>query len=700
MKLILSLAATAFAAQAAAAAHPFNVHDLMMLDRASDPQVSPDGKWIAVQMRRTDYEANKGVNAIWLMDSAGKYPQLVRLTDDARNATSPRWAPDGSAIYFLGKGDGSDSETMQLWRQGLERIPDPRKGRSQDNMLTVPSELLHLPLDVNNFKFSPDGKRVLLSIDVFADCADLACTKKRLDDKAKDKASGMLFDKLFIRHWDTWADGRRSQLFIADVPDNGKAFGEPRLLSKGIDGDIPSKPFGDDSEFAFSPDGKTVYFDVRIAGKSEPWSTNFDIYSVPADGSAAPKNLTASNQAWDAYPVPSPDGKTLYYLAMKRATFEADRFGIMALDLGSGKSRELDPQWDRSPGGLQVSNDGKVLYATADDNGQHPLFAIDVASGKPTQLTGPGNVDGYSVGKNGIVFARNTLKSPTDLFSISASGGKETQLTHLNAERLADTRMGDVEWYSFKGAKGDDVHGYVVKPVDFVPGKKYPVAFLVHGGPQGSWVNDFHYRWNPQVYAGAGFAVVTVDFHGSTGYGQAFTDAISGDWGGAPLEDLQKGWAAALQKYTFLDGNRACELGASYGGYMTYWIAGNWNQPWKCLVAHDGVFDNRAMAYSTEELWFDEWENKGTQWEKPENYEKFNPLDHVKDWRVPILVIHGEKDYRIPSAQGIAAFTAAQRRGIPSEFLDFPDENHWVLKPQNSVLWHDTVLGWLKKYTQ
>ena len=212
-------------------------------------------------------------------------------------------------------------------------------------------------------------------------------------------------------------------------------------------------------------------------------------------------------------------------------------------------------------------------------------------------------------------------------------------------------------------------------------------------------MNDFHYRWNPQVYAGAGFAVVTVDFHGSTGYGQAFTDAISGDWGGAPLEDLQKGWAAALQKYAFLDADRACALGASYGGYMTYWIAGNWNQPWKCLVAHDGVFDNRAMAYSTEELWFDEWENKGTQWEKPDNYERYNPLNHVKDWRAPILVIHGEKDYRIPSAQGIAAFTAAQRRGIPSEFLDFPDENHWVLKPQNSVLWHDTVLAWLNKWT-
>ena len=681
MKVIFGLVSAAIAVNAFAASHPFNVQDLVMLDRASDPQVSPDGKWVAYQMRETDYAANKGVNAIWLLDASAKNAQPVRLTDKELNATSPRWSADGANVYFLGK----SGETMQLFA----RAADAK---------SAPKAVTQLPVDVNNFKFSSDGKRVLLSLDVFTDCADLECTKKRLDDKTKSKASGMLFDKLFIRHWDTWSDGRRSQLFIADV--SGATLGAPRLLSRGIDGDIPSKPFGDDSEYAFSPDGTTVYFDVRIAGRSEPWSTNFDVYSVPADGSAAPKNLTASNQAWDAYPLPSADGKTLYYLAMKRPTFEADRFGIMALDLASGKAREIDPQWDRSPGGLQLSTSGKVLYATADDNGQHPLFAIDITSGKASKLTGPGNVAGFSVGKNGIVFARDTLKSPDDLFAIGADGGKETQLTHLNAQRLADARMGDVEWYSFNGAKGEEVHGYVVKPVDFDKRKKYPVAFLIHGGPQGSWVNDFHYRWNPQTYAGAGFAVVTVDFHGSTGYGQAFTDAISGDWGGAPLEDLQKGWAAALQKYAFLDADRACALGASYGGYMIYWIAGNWTQPWKCLVAHDGVFDNRAMAYSTEELWFDEWENKGTQWEKPENYERFNPLNHVKDWRVPILVVHGEKDYRIPSAQGIAAFTAAQRRGIPSEFLDFPDENHWVLKPQNSVLWHDTVIGWLNKYTK
>ena len=689
MKLLPGLVCAAIAANACAAPHPFNVHDLVMMDRVSDPQVSPDGHWVAYQLRETDYEANKGVNSIWLMALADKNAKPIQLVKPAVMATSsPRWSPDGKYIYFLAQ--AKDDEVTRVWRIAANA-----------DAANAPEAETPWPADINNFKLSPDGKTMLLSIDVYPDCAEQLCAKKT-PDKDTAKASGKLYDKLFIRHWDTWADGRRSQLFVApsEKPHGGKGMvALPRLLSKGIDGDVPSKPFGDDSEYAFSADGKSVYFGVRIAGRTEPWSTNFDIYTAPADGSGTPRNLTAANPAWDAYPVPSADGRSLYYLAMKRAGFEADRFGIMALDLATGTSREIDPQWDRSAGAMQLSTNGKVLYVSADDNGQHPLFAIDIGSGKATRLTGPGNVDGYSIGKDGIVFARNTLKSPTDLFRIGADGGKETQLTHLNAERLADARMGEVEWYSFKGAKGDEVHGYVVKPVDFDKSRKYPVAFLIHGGPQGSWLNDFHYRWNPEVYAGAGFAVVAIDFHGSTGYGQAFTDAISGDWGGAPLEDLQKGWAAALQKYAFLDADRACALGASYGGYMTYWIAGNWNAPWKCLVAHDGVFDSRAMAYSTEELWFDEWEQRGTQWEKPENFEKYNPVNHVKDWRAPILIVHGEKDYRIPSTQGIAAFTAAQRRGIPSKFLDFPDENHWVLKPQNSVLWHDTVIGWLKKWT-
>ena len=680
MKPLVAVLVLAVAAPAFAASHPFDVHDLVMMERVSDPVLSPDGKAIAFQVRETDYAANKGSNGIWVVPAAGGQPQ--RITDKALNASAARWSNDGTSVYFLASKDG----ISQFWRVGA-------KGGTA-------APVTQLPLDVNNFKLAPDGKHALLSIDVFSDCNDLACTRKKLDDRKADKASGTVYDKLFVRHWDTWSDGRRSQLFIAEIGADGKTSPEPRPLTNGIDGDVPSKPFGDETEYAFSADGATVYFNVRIAGKTEPWSTNFDVYSVPADGSSASENLTADNQAWDGNPLPSADGKTLYYLAMKRPGFEADRFGIMALDLATGAKREIDPQWDRSASALKESADGKSLYTATDDGGDHALFVVDIASGKATRLVAAGTVTGFDVGKKGLAIARQDFQHPTDVYTADSRGGSLQQITHVNADRLKDIRFGDGEFFTFKGAGGDTVQGYVVKPVGYKKGAKYPVAFIIHGGPQGAMSNDFHYRWNPETYAGQGFAVVTINFHGSTGYGQKFTDAISGDWGGAPLEDLKLGWAAAQDKYKFLDGDRACALGASYGGYMAYWIAGVWNQPWKCIVAHDGVFDSRMMSYSTEELWFDEWEHNGkTQYEDPAAYEKFNPIDHVKDWRAPMLVVHSDQDFRIPLEQGLGAFTALQRRGIPSEFLRFPDENHWILKPHNSVLWHDTVNAWLKKWT-
>ncbi|HEV2620730.1 MAG TPA: S9 family peptidase [Frateuria sp.] len=682
------LAAPAFAADLEThAPHPFNVRDLVMMDRVSDPQLSPDGRYAAFGVRSTDYAANKGVNAIYVLDlKKGGAPVKV-----IEKGGSGRWAPDGHILYYVAAADG----VSQLWRLDLAA------GDGSPNLAghAAAVQVSHGALDLGGYKLSPDGKSVLLSYEVYTDCADLACTKERIDGREKNKATGTVYDKLFVRHWDAWANGRRNQLFIGRFDDAGMLPAEPTLLSRGIDGDVPSKPFGDESEFAFSPDGQTVYFDARIAGTSEPWSTNFDVYRVPADGSAAPQNLTEANKAWDANPVPSPDGKTLYYLAMKEPGFEADRFAIMAMDLQSGTTRELDPQWDRSAGALTLSADGKTLYATADDEGQHPLFAIDATSGKVTKLVSDGAVGGYSLQNDHLLLARDDLQRPVDLYVADARGRGLKQVTHFNAERLKNARMGDFEFFTFKGWNDETVQGYVVKPVGYKHGRKYPVAFIIHGGPQGAMSNDWSYRWNPQTYAGQGFAVVTVNFHGSTGYGQAFTDSISGDWGGKPLEDLKAGWKAALDKYNFLDGDRACALGASYGGYMTYWIAGVWNQPWKCLVDHDGVFDARMMYYATDELWFEEKENGGMQFEHPENYERFNPINHVKDWRVPMLVVHSGQDFRIPITQGLGAFTALQRRGIPSEFLTFPDENHWVLKPQNSVMWHETVNAWLKRWT-
>jgi dipeptidyl aminopeptidase/acylaminoacyl peptidase len=687
-RTLAAVAALAFLAGIAvptgAAARAFTAQDLVMLNRVSDPQLSPDGQALVYTLRETDWDANRGRTSLWRLALGAPESQPDRLTAKGSNASSPRWSADGKWLYFLSDRSGSS----QVWRLGT----GPGEAR----------QVTKLPVDVDNFMLAPDGRGLAVSLSVYIDCADLACTKKRLDGHANGKASGTVFDGLFIRHWDQWADGRRSQLFFVEPDANGAAATDARRLTQDISGDVPSKPFGGDEEYAFSADSRTLYFGVRIPGSKEPWSTNFDVYAVATDGSSAPRNLTAGNLAWDADPLPSRDGTKLYYLAMKRPGFESDRYGVMELDLASGKSREIDPEWDRSAGRLKLSVDGRTLYTTADDLGEHPLFAIDIASGKVKRVVAGGNVSDFSIAGQRLVFVRDNLQSPAQVYSLAANG-EATALTDLNSARLKDVSFGDSERFEFKGWNGDTVHGYVVKPYGFEPGRKYPVAFLIHGGPQGSWVNDFHYRWNPQTYAGAGFAVVTIDFHGSTGYGQAFTDAISKHWGDRPLEDLQKGWAAALAKFPYLAGDNACALGASYGGYMINWIAGNWNAPesgpWKCLVSHDGDFDNRTMAYSTEEEWFTEWENGGTPWQNPENYERFNPVSFVGNWKVPMLVIHSALDFRIPVEQGIAAFTALQWRNVPSEFLYFPDENHWVLKPQNSLQWHRTVERWLRKWT-
>jgi dipeptidyl aminopeptidase/acylaminoacyl peptidase len=540
-----------------------------------------------------------------------------------------------------------------------------------------------LPQDVGSLKVSPKGDRLALSMEVSA------------KPEQKSKATGQLYDRLFVRHWDTWTGGSQSHLFIVPLSANGAA-GAPVDLSKSIDGDVPSKPFGDDTEFDFSPDGQRIVFSVRVAGKTEAWSTNFDLYEAPVDGSAPPRNLTSSNPAWDAHPSFLPNGD-LAYLAMDRPGFEADRFHIV-IRSASGATRNLTDKWDRSIGDLEVSRDGKRLLVTVDDVGQHSLYSVDVANGTPRKLVGDGQVISFAQAKDSIAYAWTTLGAPPDVFTIPTTGGAPTRLTSVNSEGLNDVALGEFEHFNFKGWNDETVYGYVIKPYGYAPGKKFPVAFIVHGGPQSSLQNQWNWRWNAQAFAARGYGVVMIDFHGSPGYGQAFTDSISGDWGGKPLVDLQKGLEAAIARYEWLDGNNACALGASYGGYMMNWIAGNWADRFKCLVNHDGIFDQRAMYYSTEELWFPEWENGGPYYEQPQNYEKFNPASFVNNWRTPTLVIHGGKDLRVPESEGIATFTALQRRGIESKLLYFPDENHWVLKPANSVLWYSTVLGWLDQH--
>ena len=653
--------------------HPFGVRDLLAMDRVSDPQASPDGRWVAFVVRQTDLEANSGRNDLWLVSTDGT--GLRQLTSHPKSDTNPRWGPDSRTIWFLSDRSGSS----QVWRIALDG------GEAQ--------QITREPLDVSNLAVSPDGRSIAYTIEVFPDCQTVQATKDKLDERAGSKATGRLYEQLFVRHWDTWEDGRRSHLFVRPA-----AGGEAVDMMRGMDADTPSQPFGGPEEITFTPDSKGIIFTAKNVGRSEAWSTDFDLYLAPIDGSQPPKCLTEDNEAWDSQPVFAPDGKTLAYLAMSRPGYEADQFRIILQDWPNGSKRVLNKDLDRSASAIRWSRDAKNLYAIAADTGQESLFAIDTRSGEIRTLVKEGTVHALDVAGGRVVYSLSHMCSPAELYCVRPDGTDGRKLTDINKDKVAAVRMGNCEQFSFRGWNNETVYGYMVKPVDFNSAKKYPVAFLIHGGPQGSFGNIFHYRWNPQTYAGAGYAVVMVDFHGSTGYGQAFCDSIRGDWGGKPLVDLQKGLAAALEQYPWMDGDRVGALGASYGGYMVDWIAGQWPDRFRCLVNHDGNLDERMAYFDTEELWVPEWEHQGTPWENPNGFDDQNPLKFVGNWKTPMLVVHGMKDFRIAYSQGLSTFTALQRKGIPSKLLIFPDENHWVVKPANSLLWHDTVLGWLAEW--
>lgn len=652
--------------------HPFSIHDMLAMDRISDPQVSSDGKWIVFAKRTTDLKANRGRTDLWVIKSNGS--DLRRLTTHGAADYNARWSADGREIWFLSTRSG----TSQVWRINTTG------GEAE--------QFTDLPLNVGNLCLAPDGKSIAYTMEVFVGLSPQE-TKTELDKLTARKTTGRIYDKIFIRHWDTWKDGRRSHLFVQSISQP-----EGIDLMPDMDADTPSKPFGGPEEITFTPDSRGVVFTARDSGREEPWSTDFDLYYAPCDGQTDPRCLTPANEAWDTTPAFSPDGKTLAYLAMKRPRYESDRFRLTLMSWPEGKVRALTEAWDFSPASFCWAKDGQTIYVTAPYFGESALFAIDAKTGKVKTLLKDGYLSSPGVAGSRIVFGRDTLKNPLELFSIKVDGKELNAITRINEKKIAATRLGDFEQFSFPGWNNEKVFCYIVKPVDFDPMKKYPVAFLIHGGPQGSFGNHFHYRWNPQAYAGAGYAVVMVDFHGSVGYGQDFTDSIGGDWGGKPLEDLQKGLAAALARYTWMDGTKVGALGASFGGYMINWIAGNWSDRFRCLVNHDGNLDERMAYFATEELWFPEWDHQGTPWTNPRGFEKHNPVNFVGNWNTPMLVIHGAFDFRVVETQGFATFNALQRRGIPSKLLYFPDENHWVLQPHNSILWHDTVLEWLDKY--
>jgi dipeptidyl aminopeptidase/acylaminoacyl peptidase len=668
---LLLAAAAAALASSPLAARPMTAIDLQSMHRMGSPAVSPDGHWAVFTVSTTDWAKNKRVNTLELLDLTKAGAQPVPIAG-AEKGHDPAFGSDGSLWFLMPVADQD-----QLFRMRVGGAP-----------VRVSS----FKGDIGGFKVAPSGDRLVVWADRDLRCPDLNCAGV---PETKAIGSGRTYDQLFVRHWDVWEQpGVRSRLFGFTV-EGGKLVG-PGLALENLVGDVPSKPFGGGEEIAFSPDGRTIFFALREAGRTEELSTNFDIFEISENGSKAPVNLTAANKATDNLPTISPDGRTLAYIAMARPGYESDRQVLMLRDLASGAVRPLTQQWDRSVGSIEWAPDGRSLLVTAEDTLETPVFRIDAATGQVTRLTadgGFGNV--HALPGGGVIATMNSIRAPDDLYRID--GTRVTQLTNLNGALLAQLDPVTFTKFNFKGANNDTVWGWELKPANSTA--PLPISFLVHGGPQGSFNDSWSYRWNPRLFIAPGYAAVSVDFHGSTGYGQAFQDAIHQNWGGWPLTDLKLGLAYATAHDPQLEANNACALGGSYGGYMMNWIEGNWPDRFKCIVQHDGVFDARAMAYETDELWFDEWEHGGhPYYETPGEFEKWNPVNYVQNWRTPQLVVTSEHDFRIPYTQGIAAFTALQRRNIPSRLLIFPDETHWVLKPKNSVQWYHEVFNWERQW--
>ncbi|WP_439476494.1 dipeptidyl-peptidase 5 [Brevundimonas sp.] len=647
---------------------------LAMMERVADPRLSPDGRRVLYTVRATDWAGNRGVSSGWVIEPDGP-PRRLAASDGG--VASARWAPDGQSIYFLSSRGGSS----QVWRMD-------REGQAAVQVTT-------LPVDVTAFRLTPDGRSLVVALAVFVDCPDLACTRDRLKAQAASVSTVRTYDRLPLRPWDSWHDGRRNHLFALPLNGSGLAAGEPRDLMLGVDGDTPSRPQGDDSEFVISPDGRRIVFATQMQGRTEAFTNNLDLYSASIEGGPA-VNLTEANPAPDTNAVFSPNGRQLAWLAGRRENVFGDQAVIMIGNADGSDPHPLTAGWDRGPGALRWRSDGRALYAVAAENGQQKLFEIDIRTRVVRAVTDEGTVAAFDEAGGRLVLSREGFGGPAQI--VDASGEAPRALTDHNAAVLSGTDLPEGEAFTFAGWNGGAVQGWVFKPAGYVEGRRYPAVYLIHGGPKSPWTDGWSYRWNPQIYTGAGYAVVMVNFHGSPGYGQAFTDSINDHWGDRPLEDLRMGWEAALASNAFIDGDRACALGASYGGYMVNLIAGKWNQPWRCLVNHAGVFDVGQLMNAMDIATFIA-EFGGPSWERADLYREFSPNTWVGDWTRPMLVLHGSRDFRVPVEQGLGTFSALQRRGIESRFVHVPDENHWVLKPRNWVDWQQEILDWTAGHT-
>ena len=655
--------------------HAITVEDMWKVGRVSDPQVSPDGRMIAYQITTYSMEQNRGWSTIYLVSIDGKDEH--EFVTGMKSSSEPVWSPDGKRIAFI----ADDREgTPQVY------VEDASGGTAR--------RLTSIALGASGLLWSSDGRHIAFVSDVFPQCTSDSCNVARENELENGKVKAKFFTHLPFRVWNYWKDGKRSHLFVVGVDG-----GAPVDLTPG-DYDTPPIDLGGKMDYSFSPDSKEVCY-VKNTDKMVAVSTNNDLFTVSVNGGES-KRIT-TNLSNDNQPLYSPDGRYIAYRAQMIPGFESDRSRLMLYDRKEGRFMDLTEKYDRSVDEVVWSPDSRTLYFNADDEGYHNIFKVSAATGKVGQITRHSTNEDLTTTPDGkyLVFLRQSVTHPNDIYKMDIATHEVTQLTHTNDSLLAQLDMNPWEPFWFKGAGGTKVEGFIVKPPNFDPHKKYPMVYLVHGGPQGQWLDEFHYRWNAEMFAAPGYVAVMVNPRGSTGYGQKFTDEISGDWGGKVYVDLMDGVKYVIARYPYIDRNRVAAAGASFGGYMMNWMEGHNNDGiFKCLVSHDGVFDAVSMFGSTEELWFPIWEFKGTPWTNPALYHKWSPSSFVKNFKTPMLVIHGQQDFRLDVSQGYQLFTALQMMHIPSEMLYFPNEFHFVVKPQDARLWWNTVLGWIGKYVE
>jgi dipeptidyl aminopeptidase/acylaminoacyl peptidase len=719
------IAFTSFAV--AQAKHPFTFEDMMKLKRVGEPVVSPDGKWVIFSVVDVNLEANTKTPHVWIVPTAGGQEREIIADQDADR---PRWAPDGKRFAFLSTKGGK----AQVWVANFD---------GSAGAVTGVFPITHIATEASGEIWSPDGKHILFTSDVYPECEgttseEAICNANKVEAAEKSHVKALTFDHLLYRHWNAYKEGKRTHLFLTDVPPTSAgyvmvaALTVPHDLTPG-DYDSPEFSLGGQDDYAFSPDGQEICY-TSNHDKNEAASTNNDLWIVPVSGGPAGsiqvKNITADNPASDSTPLYSPDGRYIAYRAQQRPGYESDRFRLMLYDRKTGEKKDLTKDFDHWVGTFTWAPDSKTIYFAAEHERHSLIYALGTLSVGNTLVSSTRSLvggfdDDVTVTPDGkkLLFTRMSLAAPNEIYAADATAdgcpaktgfvdrGKEDclltkdwPLTHVNDNLLSQISISEVEPFWFKGAHSDDVEATLVKPPNFDPSKKYPVKFLIHGGPQGAWGDDWSYRWNPELFAaptssGPGYVVIMINFHGSTGYGQKFIDAINGDWGGAPFEDLMKGLDYAEKTYPFIDKDRECALGASYGGYMANWILGHTDR-FKCIVSHDGMFNAESAWGTTEELWFNDWEFKGTPYDNRALYQKWSPHQYAKNFKTPTLVIHGQRDYRLDVSEGFQLFTTLQMEGVPSKMLYFPDEGHWVLKPQNSQLWYKTVNDWVDQWTK